>query len=86
MFIRIGDEKRELIDAHLTVLSNKFTELLNKQDAEMLADVTLMFRQVIENMPHKVLLYASLIGLMASQDRAKVSILISEVLNSSLTE
>jgi len=45
-----------------------------------------MFRQVIENMPHKVLLYASLIGLMASQDRAKVSILISEVLNSSLTE
>jgi len=86
MLIRIGDEKRELIDAHLTVLCNKFIELLNKGDQDMLQDAISMFRQVIENMPHKVSIYASLIGLMVQHDSTKVVALLEEIINKSFQE
>jgi hypothetical protein len=83
MLIRIGDEKRELIDQHLQVLCNKFVELLNKGDQEMLQDAVSMFRQVIENMPHKVSIYAALVGLMVQNDSPNVCSLLEEIINKS---
>ena len=60
MLIRIGDEKRELIDTHLGVLMAKMADV----KADELEEVLETFSTVLQNMPHKVALYASLIGLL----------------------
>ena len=66
MLIRIGDEKHELIDAHLGVLATKLGELINQNEAEPTKEVAATLRQVVENMPHKCMLYSSLFGLLAA--------------------
>ena len=60
MLIRIGDEKRELIDSHLQVLMTKMADVKGDEVAEVLET----FSTVLLNMPHKVLLYASVVGLL----------------------
>jgi len=86
MLIRIGDEKREMIDAHLTVLKNKFVDLLGQNEPEMQKEATHTLRSVIENLPHKVCLYAALVAMMAGQDAQKTQTLVQEILTSSLSE
>ena len=68
MLIRIGDEKREMLDAHLTVIKSKLVELMHQDDQKMQEEVVTVLRDVIENMPHKVYLYASLFGLIAIEN------------------
>ena len=86
MLIRIGDEKRELIDAHLGVLKNKFADLINQNEPTMLEEAITTLRQVIENMPHKGLIYASLLALMATTDSAKTEGVFIKVAQSALNE
>ena len=68
MLIRIGDEKREMLDAHLTVIKSKLVELMHQDDQKTQEEVVTVLRDVIENMPHKVYLYASLFGLIAVEN------------------
>lgn len=72
MLIRIGDEKRELIDAHLGLLKTKILEVFTSQDAEAQAETYQVFGSVLANMPHKTLLYSTLIALIA-QDKPEVA-------------
>lgn len=86
MLIRIGDEKRDQIDAHVSVLKTKFVELMDKNDSEMIADVLCLLQQVIENMPHKVVIYAQLIGLIAMTHASKAYEIVAHVLNKTVQD
>ena len=85
MLIRIGDEKRESIDAHLTVLCTKIVALLGEGDATQLAEATEVFNQVLQNMPHKAHLYACLMALLLRQEPMKGLQLLDTLLKNSLT-
>ena len=84
MLIRIGDEKREQIDAHVTVLKTKLVELFEKNDTEMIADVVSMLQQVIENMPHKIVIYAQTIGLLAMTHPQRAEQIVNHVVEKSV--
>lgn len=84
MLIRIGDEKRELIDAHLTVLKTKFLELMGLDDPVSQQQTINIFKEVIENMPHKTLIYSGLLALMAAENPAKTQVLLKQVVQQSL--
>ena len=86
MLIRIGDEKRELIDAHLGVLKNKFADLLTQNDEEMVKESVETLRSVIENMPHKTLIYSSLIALLATSHAPQAQSLFNQVITPCLTD
>ena len=66
MLIRIGDEKREMINAHIDVLKTKIvTQTAWLDDTEEVLLQTLV--KVIRNLPHKVFIYAALMGLVACE-------------------
>jgi hypothetical protein len=86
MLIRIGDEKREMIDQHLTVLKNKFLDLLRGNDEEGQTEALGVLRDVIENMPHKSVIYACLIAMMAMEEPEKTEIVFSRIMAGCLSE
>jgi hypothetical protein len=64
MLIRIGDERREMLEQHLDNLKNKCADTSNHEaDTKQVLCETLI--NVIENLPHKVMVYADLIALVA---------------------
>lgn len=64
MLIRIGDEKRESVFLHIDVLKNKIIGKDNWiDDTEQVIHSVL--GKVVQNLPHKVFIYAALVGLVA---------------------
>lgn len=63
MLVRIGDEKREMLDAHVNVLKTVICKtedhLVDTRD-ELLSTLT----KVILNLPHKLRIYAGLVYLI----------------------
>jgi hypothetical protein len=79
MLIRIGDEKREVIDAHLNILKTKILELFSKEGEEESQRETLsVFSEVVGNMPQKTLVYACLIALIAVEAPAKAEVILTQ--------
>lgn len=67
MLIRIGDEKREMINAHIDVLKTKIAmQAAWLEDTEEVLMQTLV--KVVQNLPHKVFIYAALMGLIACEN------------------
>lgn len=79
MLIRIGDEKREMINAHIDVLKTKIT-----MQSAWLDDTAEVLQQtlvkVIQNLPHKVFIYAALLGLIACENPEICNQLVGQVL------
>ena len=79
MLIRIGDEKREMINAHIDVLKSK---IVNQsawlEDTETVLLQTLV--KVIANLPHKVFIYAALIGLVSAENGQLGAKLVAQVM------
>ena len=67
MLIRIGDEKVEQVEQHLNILSQKLIELSAKNDQSEISEINQVFENVLTNLSHKTLIYASLIGLLAAK-------------------
>ena len=80
MLIRIGDEKRELIDSHLGVLMTKLSDVKSDEIEEVLET----FSTVLTNMPHKVSLYASIVGLLRLNNHQIAEQLINHILQKTL--
>ena len=79
MLIRIGDERRELIVQHLDVLKGKCSDT-SKHEADTKQVLIDALITVIENLPHKVMIYADLIALIAQQNVQMAKDLIDSVL------
>lgn len=71
MLVRIGDEKREMLDAHVNVLKMVICKtedhLIDTRD-ELLSTLT----KVILNLPHKLKIYAGLIYLI-NQEKTEIA-------------
>jgi pyridoxine 5'-phosphate synthase PdxJ len=68
MIIRIGDERRHLIDEHLSKLKNQLTSafvLKDKNNREAIVD---SLTTCIKLMPHKVNIYTYLIAATSLED------------------
>jgi hypothetical protein len=81
MLVRIGDEKRELIDQHLGVLRGKCVDR-EKHEADTLESMQKTLCAVVHNMPHKVFIYASLVALISQEDPSVATILVNSVCDS----
>ena len=80
MLVRIGDEKREMIEAHLGVLKSKCVDT-GKHEVETMPETMQTLVSVIHNLPHKVGVYAALVALIAGDNAAMASDLVSFVTN-----
>ena len=67
MLIRIGDEKREMIDMHMNVLKNKICAQ-SQWDSETEQTLKQTLLTVIHNLPHKVFVYSGLISLISTEN------------------
>jgi len=84
MLIRIGDEKREMINAHIDVLKTKIvTQSAWVDDTEEILLQTLI--KVIQNLPHKVFVYGALMGLIACESPEICRKLVNDVVNSTIS-
>ena len=78
MLIRIGDEKRESVFLHIDVLKNKIVGQDNWiEDTEEVIQTVL--GKVVQNLPHKVFIYAALIGLVAKENAQICKKLVDQV-------
>ena len=68
MLIRIGDEKREMVEQHLTIVVTKLMDLQARNEPETVDEFLGVFQTVLINLPHKGLLYASIVALLASKN------------------
>ena len=68
MLVRIGDEKREMLDAHLGVLKTKLLKT-DEHQVDTKENTVEVLGKVIRNMPHKLKIYAGLF-LLLSEDMA----------------
>ena len=71
MIIRIGDEKRQLIDDHI----KKLKDLIVQEDIQKFhkAYAVDTFVTCIVNLPHKALIYAALLALIATENESFTS-------------
>ena len=68
MIIRIGDERRELLDEHLQKLKTQINSayvLKDKNNREVLIEAMLT---CLKHMPHKVGLYSYILGVTAVEN------------------
>lgn len=86
MLIRIGDEKRELIDAHLGVLKTKILEVFTSQDAVAQQETYQVFGSVLANMPHKTLLYSTVIALLAMEKPEVAEVILKSIVQTQLDQ
>ena len=84
MLIRIGDEKREMIEQHLTILSQKMIELHSRNEPEANQEIMAVFESVLTNLSHKTMVYASLVGLLAAKQNQFAKELVDHILSSTL--
>ena len=67
MLIRIGDERRDQYEQHLSNLKGKCSDTSKHEvDTKQVLVDTLI--TVIENLPHKVMIYADLIACIAQEN------------------
>jgi len=64
MLVRIGDEKRDMIEKHLFILSGKCTDV-ERHEVDTVQSMQHTLCQVVHNLPHKVFLYAALVAMIA---------------------
>ena len=85
MLVRIGDEQQELIDKHLDALKNKIVDSSkHEEDTKQVLMETL--QSVLENLPHKAYLYASLMALVAKENASMASEIVSEIFSKIMKE
>ena len=80
MLIRIGDEKREMLEQHLTILTNKLNDLHAKGDQEAIEDTMKAYGSVLVNLSHKCLIYADILSLLARVNAAFATQIMDHVL------
>lgn len=89
MIIRIGDERRHLIDEHLSKLKNQLTSafvLKDKNNREAIVD---SLTTCIKLMPHKVNIYTYLIAATSLEDfdfATQIVNRVVQILNESLVQ
>jgi hypothetical protein len=67
MLIRIGDERREMLEQHLVALKTKCLDFPKyESDTKEVLIQTLI--SVITNLPHKILVYANFVAMLAHDD------------------
>ena len=81
MLVRIGDEKRELIDQHLGVLRGKCLDV-NNHDEETIPNMKQTLCAVVHNLPHKVFISGSLIALIAQENPQMATDVVNSVFDS----
>lgn len=79
MLIRIGDERREMLDQHLVALKMKCLDF-TKYEADTKDVLTQTLITVITNLPHKVLVYSNFIAMLAQDDANYAQEIISIIL------
>ena len=85
MLIRIGDEKRESVFLHIDVLKNRIIAQENWiEDTEEV--ILSVLTKVIQNLPHKVFIYAALLGLVTKDSPEVGRKIIGEVVQRILKE
>jgi len=67
MIVRVGDEKRDMRDEHLTKLKTFFIE--NSADPEIKETASSTLLSCVGSLPHKSQLYASLISMIAIENK-----------------
>ena len=81
MLIRIGDERRDQYEQHLANLKGKCSDTSKHEvDTKQVLVETLI--TVIENLPHKVMIYADLIACIAQENPQLAQELVNEVVKS----
>ena len=79
MLVRIGDEKREVLETHMNVLKTKIAKtddyLVETRD-EMLQQ----FVKVVTNLPHKVKIYAGVLYLIATENAELAAGIVTELM------
>ena len=81
MLIRIGDEKREMIEQHLENLKGKCIDT-EKHEVDTKEEMQATLCQVVHNLPQKVLIYAALVALIAKENAQLAKDLIDTIVQS----
>lgn len=84
MLIRIGDEKREMVEQHLTILVTKLIDLQAKNEPENVEEFLGVFSTVLVNLPHKCFLYASIVALLAQKNSELAKIIVQYAISKTL--
>ena len=79
MLVRIGDEKRDVLETHMNVLKTKIsnTEGYLPDTREQMLE---QFVKVVTNMPHKLKIYAGLIYLIATENAELATGILNELI------
>ena len=67
MLIRVGDERRELLDQHLVALKTKCLDF-DKYESDTKSVLIETLITVITNLPHKVLVYSNFVAILAAEN------------------
>ena len=67
MMIRIGDERRDQYEQHLSNLSGKCSDV-SKHEGDTKQVLIDTLTTVIENLPHKVMIYVDLVASIAQEN------------------
>ena len=78
MLIRVGDERRELLDQHLLALKSKCLDF-DKYEPDTKSVLMETLITVITNLPHKVLVYSNLVAILASENTQIAQEVVDEV-------
>lgn len=78
MLIRIGDERREMLDQHLLNLKTKCLDF-SKYEADTKSVLIETLITVITNLPHKVLVYANFVAFLATENPQFAEEIVQEI-------
>ena len=78
MLIRIGDERREMLDQHLVALKTKCLDF-EKYEADTKSVLIQTLITVITNLPHKVLVYSNFVAILATENAQLAGEIVDEV-------
>jgi hypothetical protein len=78
MLIRIGDERREMLDQHLLALKTKCLDF-SKYEADTKSVLVQTLITVITNLPHKVLVYANFVAYLAQENAQFAEEIVQEI-------
>lgn len=67
MLVRIGDEKRDVLEQHMNVLKTKITDT-DGYVVDTREQLIQQLAKVITNMPHKLKIYTGIIYLIATEN------------------
>ena len=78
MLIRVGDERRELLDQHLVALKTKCLDF-DKYESDTKSVLIETLITVITNLPHKVLVYSNFIAILPAENAQLAQEVVTEI-------